>query len=271
MRQTLDGPIGGRLAVVRGAGDIASGTGRRLFLSGFSVIMTEVAAPLCVRRQASFSEAVFDGTARVEEVDARRIEPAELDDFPFAAAIAVIIDPDARVIEHSGPEIVIDARMLKKNHDTRIDQGRVVGALGPGFHASVDCHFVVETQRGHDLGRVLYEGSTTANTGTPAERGGFSEDRVLYSVRSGAVEPRVEIGARVKAGQTLFRIDGVDHQARISGIVRGLVRAGIDIPRGVKVADVDPLSTDAACCTISDRSNAIAGGVLEGVLRTLGR
>lgn len=258
-----------RRVVVRGAGDIASGTGRRLFLGGFSVVMTEIARPLCVRRLASFAEAVFDGATEVEGTRAVHAQPDEIAAFDFDHAIAVTIDPDGRFIREWRPDIVIDARMLKRNQGTTIDQAGIVGALGPGFHAGRDCHFVVETQRGHDLGRVIAAGPAAANTGRPAERGGSSDDRVLYSERAGTVRPSIDIGSRAEAGTVLFEIGDTAHVTRIGGIVRGMLRSGIDVAAGVKVADVDPLSDVADCYTISDRSNAIAGGVLEGVLRSL--
>lgn len=259
------------LAIIRGAGDIASGTGRRLFRAGFSVVMTEVVEPLCVRRTVSFAEAIYDGEQHVEGVTARRAEPSKLTDWPYHRAIAVVVDPAADCIAALRPRVVIDARLLKRPTDTTIDDALVVGGLGPGFTADVDCHFVVETQRGHDLGRVLSEGTAAPDTGVPATRGGHSGDRVLYTEADGKFEPIATIGDRVEPGDALFRIGGVTQYSAIGGLVRGMLRPGLEVAAGIKAADVDPVAKDTDCVTVSDRSNAIAGGVLEGALHYLAR
>lgn len=258
------------LVVVRGAGDIATGTGRRLFLAGFGVVMTEIAEPLCVRRTVSFAEAIREGECRVEGVTARRASLGDLAAWPFDESVAVVADPDATCIDRLAPDVVVDARLLKRATDTTLDHAPVVGGLGPGFTAGVDCHFVVETLRGHDLGRVILEGAAAPNTGVPGTRGGHSRDRVIYTEASGIVEPIVAIGDRVEAGDALFAIGGTTHRSTIDGLVRGMLRAGLAVGAGVKAADVDPVATRTDCETVSDRSNAIAGGVLEGIFRCSG-
>lgn len=254
------------LVVVRGAGDTATAVGRRLFLAGFRVVMTEVASPLCIRRMVAFSEAVFEGEVVVEGVVARLARAGELATWTFEAGIPVVVDEAARLIEQVHPDIVVDARILKRRADTEIRQAHVVGALGPGCRAGVDCHFVVETKRGHNLGRVIYEGEAEPDTGEPGPVLGFTYERAVYPEREGTFEPAVQIGDSINAGDVVGRIDGQALIARIAGTVRGVLRSGVDVTPKTKVADVDPRSCSEFCHTISDRSNAIAGGVMEGVL-----
>ena len=231
--------------------------------------MTEIEQPLCVRRHAAFAEALHESSVTVEGVEARRTTLEEIrDGAPAAGGVAVIAAPDIESVLELAPDVLIDARMLKTNPDTRIDQAAIVGALGPGYEAGRDCHFVVETCRGHDLGRVIERGTAMADTGRPATRGGASIDRVLYSRCAGRVEPRAPIGARVQPGDVILEIAGVPHETKIAGVVRGVLREGTAVDERIKVADVDPLGTPEQCRTISDRANAIAGGVLEGVLST---
>jgi len=262
------------LCLVRSAGDVATGTGRRLFLAGFAVVMTEIERPLCVRRRASFAEAVYDGSVAVEGVEARLAQPGGLDRFPFREAVAVVVDPRGDTAEALRPPVIVDARMLKRNPDTRIDQAEVVGALGPGYTAGVDCHFVVETLRGHDLGRVIRDGTAAPDTGRRAPRAlraGHAADRVLYAACAGTIEPLRRIGDVLAAGDAVCRVGGAVHATRIDGVLRGLVRPGIEVSAGTKIADVDPAARSLDGATVSDRANAIAGGVLEGVLPLLWR
>lgn len=253
------------LVLVRGAGDVATAVGRRLFLAGFRVVMTERPAPLCIRRAVAFSEAVFEGKAVVDGIVAERAEPSDLRAWPFASGIPVVVDEDGRLIDLARPEVVIDARILKRGGDTAIGQARLVGALGPGFRAGVDCHFVVETKRGHDLGRVIYNGEAAPYTGEPAPVKGLSHERALYPGGEGTFEAAVQIGDSVTAGDLVGRVDGRPVMTRIAGTVRGVLRSGMKVSARTKIADVDPRSCRELCFTISDRSNAIAGGVLEGV------
>lgn len=254
-----------RLVVIRGAGDTATAVGRRLFLAGFPIVMTELAAPLCVRRTVAFSEAVFEGETVVEGVAARRAEVDELPAWPFEERIAVVVDEAARLVERLRPRVVVDARILKRPATCDRSPGGISGVLGPGARAGADCDFVVETRRGHDLGRVIYDGEASADTGEPAPVLGFSHQRVIYSSRDGVFEAAVGIADSVTAGDAVGWVDGHPFMAQIDGIVRGVLRSGVPVADRTKIADVDPRNCRRYCFTVSDRSNAIAGGVMEAV------
>ncbi len=255
----------GPLVVIRGAGDTATAVGRRLFLAGFPVVMTELGSPLCVRRSVAYSEAVFEREVVVEGVGARLARLRDLSSWPFDSSIAVIVDECAQVIGEVEPGIVVDARILKRRADTDIRQARLVAVLGPGVRAGVDCHFVVETQRGHNLGRVMYEGEAEPDTREPAAVLGHSHQRVMYAERGGTFETVARIGDSVNAGDVVARIDEESIISHVTGTVRGLLRSGMSVVPGTKVGDVDPRNRPEFCFTISDRSNAIAGGVMEGI------
>jgi xanthine dehydrogenase accessory factor len=253
------------VVLVRGAGDAATAIGRRLHLAGFRVVMTELPSPLCIRRTVAFSEAVYEGEAVVEGVRARLASAADLTGWPFDAAVAVVVDDSARVIEQVHPQVLIDARILKRKADTDIRQAPIVGVLGPGWRAGVDCHFVVETKRGHDLGRVIYDGEAEPDTGAPEPILGVSHERALYAGSEGIFEAAVQIGDSVQPGTRIGRVAGEAIVTRIAGTVRGVLRSGTAVAPRTKVADVDPRNCRRYCFTISDKSNSIAGGVLEGV------
>ena len=157
------------LIVVRGGGDLASGALFRLHRAGFPVVVLELAAPLVVRRTVAFADAVFSGTRTVEGVTGRRV--ASIDEVGAVLAvdeIPVLVDPGGAALETLRPAVVIDARMEKRNLGTTIGDAPLVVAFGPGFNAGIDCHAVIETNRGHDLGRVIYEGCAEPDTGEPA-------------------------------------------------------------------------------------------------------
>jgi xanthine dehydrogenase accessory factor len=227
--------------------------------------MTELAEPLCVRRSVAFAEAVFDGHAIVEGVAAWRAEVGDIATWQFQNAIPVVLDESGKLIAALQPDVVIDARILKRRADNDINHARIVGVLGPGSRAGVDCHFVVETRRGHNLGRVIYEGEAEPDTGEPAAVLGCTYERTVYTEQPGVFEAAVRIGQLVKAGTVVGTLDGRPIHSRIAGTVRGVLRSGVTLRSRTKVADVDPRNCPQYCFTISDRSNAIAGGVLEGV------
>ncbi len=255
------------LILMRGAGDLATGVALRLHRSGFSLIMTELPAPTAVRRTVAFSEAMYTGCTTVEGVTVCRAE----DDDAVHAALqkgvpALLADPDGKAIRRFRPDVVVDARIAKRNIDTRIDDAPLVIALGPGFTAGVDCHVVVETMRGHTLGRCIYEGSALPNTGVPGNVGGFTKERVLYAPAEGIFHPHRKIGDTVTAGDVLADVDGVPLYASISGCLRGLLPEGIRVPEGMKAGDIDARCDVAHCFTASDKALSIGGGVLEAVM-----
>ena len=255
--------------ILRGGGDLATGVAWRLCRSGFPVIVLELAAPLTVRRRVALSEAVHEGVVDVEGMVGIAVDSLEharvVSDL---GSVAVLVSPTLPPGPH---RIVVDARLAKRNIDTTIADADLVIGLGPGFRAGVDCHAVIETMRGPRLGRVIREGSTTPDTGTPAEVGGRGAERVLRAPQHGTVEwvPGVEIGDRVTAESTLGNVGGAPIVAPFDGIIRGLIRSGTTVAAGLKIGDVDPRGADVAADEISDKALAIGGGVLEAVLAHL--
>jgi len=260
--------IQGQLVVVRGAGDLATGVIIRLTRAGFRVVALETARPSAIRRTVSFSEAMYDGAASVEGVLAVRCQRVP-EYWAPGDPVAVLEDPDCRCLRTLKPLALVDAIIAKRNMGTRLAMAPVVVALGPGFEAGRDAHAVIETNRGHDLGRVLLQGCAEANTGVPGLIAGHGSERVLHAPRDGKVEPLCAIGDAVAAGAPVLSIDGEVLAAPIAGVVRGLIRPGFEARAGLKVADVDPRCVPGHCLTVSDKARAIAGGVLEAIL-TLG-
>lgn len=260
------------LVVVRGGGDLASGTIARLRVAGYPVIALETARPLAVRRGVSFSEAVYDGSATIEGIEARRADGPDACDALLARGIVpVLVDPDADCLGALAPLCVVDAVMAKRNIGTGLSMAPIVIALGPGYEAGADVHAVIETMRGHDLGRVIWRGPALADTGCPGEIGGRGTERVLRAPVGGRLEARAAIGDRIEAGGLVARVraGGVieDIRSSFEGMLRGLLRDGMDVTAGMKVGDVDPRCERSHCFSISDKSRAIAGGVLEALLR----
>lgn len=254
--------------LIRGAGDLASGAAWRLFQSHFNVLLTEIPHPLAVRREVSFCEAVYDGKKTVEGVEAIRISTIDqVREVWNSRAIPLIIDPDLKHSLILKPEVVIDAILAKKNLGTRIDQAPLVIALGPGFEAGVDAHLVIETNRGHNLGRVLTQGTAEGNTGIPGNIGGYTTERVLRAPVTGLFKTRKQLGDLVEPGEIVAEMNGHPIHTPIKGILRGLIRDATPVPAGLKVGDVDPRCRREYCYTISEKARAIAGGVLEGILR----
>ena len=254
---------------MKGAGDLATGVAYRLHRVGFHVLMTEVAQPTTVRRTVAFSEAVYDGRCTVEGLDAVRVEGPSGAWAAFEQdAVAVIVDPEASVVRELRPVLLVDAIIAKKNLGTTLSDAPAVVALGPGFSAGEDVHAVVETMRGHDLGRVIWQGEALPNTGVPGEIGGHGAERVLRAPAAGIFTGLRAIGDQVQPGDRVAEVEGEPVLTTIGGVLRGMVRSGLPVTPGFKVADVDPRARPEHCLTISDKALAVAGGVLEaaGVL-----
>jgi xanthine dehydrogenase accessory factor len=257
------------LVVVRGGGDLGSGVVWRLRRVGFPVVVLELERPLTVRRTVAFSSAVLDGSITIDGIEGRGVATSdEAIDVAFRGTVAVLVDADLPAFEVQ-PSVVVDARLAKRRLDTTIDQAPFVVALGPGFSAGTDCDAVVETVRGHRLGRVIWTGPAAPNTGIPGEIGGASGDRVLRAGSDGVLAWSVDFGDVVTAGQVLGQIDGDPVVAQIAGTVRGLLLQG-PVTTGLKIGDVDPRFDPAAIDEISDKALSIGGGVLEAVLVWLG-
>ncbi|WKY46868.1 selenium-dependent molybdenum cofactor biosynthesis protein YqeB [Eubacteriaceae bacterium ES3] len=260
------------LIVVRGGGDIATGTIHRLHSSGFKVVVLEVEEPSAIRRQVSFSEAVYDGQATIEGVKAIHVDTAsEIERTLSERNIPVLIDPQGLWISRLKPQVVVDAILAKKNLGTDYEMAPLTIALGPGFTAGVDVDVVIETMRGHNLGRIIRKGTAIANTGIPGSIAGHTSDRVIHASHQGLIRNVKSIGDAVTKGQEIAIIENSDGahpvEASISGIIRGLIRDGYNVTQGFKIADIDPRTEELKnCFTISDKARCIAGSVLEAVL-----
>jgi len=258
------------LVVVRGGGDLGSGVVYRLHRAGFPVIVTEVAEPTVVRRAVAFGTAIYEESVTVEQTQGRRAADVnEAVDILGDGDVAVLEDPDATVVERLDPAVVVDAIMAKGKYDTgtRRDDAPVVVGLGPGFEAGSDVDAVVETDRGHELGRVFYEGRASEYDSTPGERRGFTDERVFYAPATGTWETAVEIGEMVSAGETVGYVDDQPVESEIAGLIRGLVTSGIKVEEGTKLGDTDPRGEDVDPTQISDKALSLGGGALEAVLR----
>ena len=253
------------LAVIRGAGDIATGAALRLYRSGMDVVLCEIAEPTSIRRTVCFSEAVRRGEAEVEGVPALRADLEEVPDLLEQGIIPVLVDPEASCVQALAPDAVVDAILAKRNLGTSMDMAPAVVAAGPGFTAGVDCHAVVETMRGHSLGRVLYEGSALPDTAVPGLIGGYAGERVLRSPADGVFRGAKEIGDIVEAGEAAGYVEGVPMACTVGGVLRGLLADGVRVERGMKCGDVDPRCQPDHCRWVSDKALAVGGGVLEAV------
>jgi xanthine dehydrogenase accessory factor len=261
--------FGDHLVVVRGGGDLATGTIYRLSKAGFPVLVLELEQPLAIRRTVSVASAVLEGRALIEDIDAISVEEVEEAlDVARSGAIPVMVSPTLLQLPWE-PSAVVDARIAKRNIDTTIHDAPFVVGLGPGFTAGEDCHAVVETMRGHYLGRVIWEGEATPNTGEPGLVGGKTNERVVRAPTFGILSWKVNIGDMVAAGDVLGDINGVPIRSRIGGVVRGLLAPGYEVEWNWKLADIDPRCDTSACFEISDKALAIGGGVVEALLAWL--
>lgn len=257
------------LCLLRGGGDLATGIAWRITRAGWPVVVCELPEPLTVRRSVALSTAIREGRVDVEGMIGRQApSPAAAVEIALAGDVGVTVAPDLPSV---GADVVIDARLAKRNIDTRIDDADLVVGIGPGFTAGVDCHAVVETMRGHHLGRVIWNGSATPDTGTPGPVGGRSADRVLRAPVRGTAVWDHQIGDVVAEGTVLGRIGDEPLRAPFAGVVRGLIAPGHHVEAGIKVGDVDPRADPSACQEISDKSLAVGGGVVEAILTWLSR
>jgi xanthine dehydrogenase accessory factor len=257
------------LVVVRGGGDLGTGTAWRLHRAGFPVVVLELERPLTVRRTVAFSTAVTSGSITVEAVEAVLVDDPDAAVRTTGKAVAVIVTDTVPAFP-TAVSIVVDARLAKRPLDTRREMAPLVIGLGPGFVAGEHAHAVIETNRGNRLGAVIWQGSAEPNTGTPGTIGGESEHRVLRADADGAVRWQVEIGDLVAEGDRLGVIDDHAVTAPLTGVVRGLISEG-PVKVGLKVGDIDPRGDPSVCYEISDKSRSVAGGVLEAVMTWLER
>ena len=256
------------LAIVRGGGDLATGVIYRLWRVGYRVLCLEAQRPLVVRRTVSVAQAVFDGTHEVEGMKAVRIDGQdEWED----GTIGVKVDPDGTCISKMSPALVVDAIMAKRYTGTNRDMAPLVLAIGPGFSAPNQVHGVIETQRGHYLGRLITNGSAVPNTGVPGADMGYTVERLLRAPKDGYVTPAKEIGDHVEAGEIVAKIGDEEIKSQITGVLRGMIHPSVYVTGGMKIGDVDPRDAREHCFSITDKALAIAGGVLEAALSIIPR
>ena len=256
--------------VIKGAGETASGIAHRLFMADVTrICMLELEHPLCVRRTVSFSEAVYERQMEVEGVVGILVQ----DQFGLAEAwarkqIGVMVDPAWKIIAELKPDVVIDAILAKRNLGTHKDEAPVVIGVGPGFCARDVVHAAIESNRGPNLGRVIYSGSAEPYTGIPAMRGGCREERVLRAPNAGIVRTAKYIGDSVNAGDAVLHVGSTPVRAPINGWVRGLIRE-IEVAENEKVGDIEPGASPPCCQVVSDKARAIGRGVLEAIMHYL--
>jgi xanthine dehydrogenase accessory factor len=253
--------------LIRGAGEMASGVAWLLSQCHFKVALLETEHPLAVRRLVSFCEAVYEGRKTVEGLEAVLVDSPEA--FPKiwdSGAVPLLIDPDLNQALAAKPEILVDAILAKSNTGTRMDMASLVIGLGPGFTAGRDAHLAIETNRGHNLGRIIYQGEAEPDTGRPGNIEGFTEERVLRAPVEGIIKTHKKMGDRIQRKESVAEVSGQPVLSEIDGVLRGMIRNGTLVNFGLKVGDIDPRGKPEFCDTISEKARAIAGGVLAGIL-----
>ena len=259
--------MGTDLVVIRGGGDIGTGVALRLFNSGFEVVITEIAIPRVIRREVAFAPAVCNHHMTVEGVrGVNAVTVEEIVNLLKGRSIPVVVDPECTVAGVLKAGVVVDARLVKNNKGMCIDMAPLTIGLGPGFEAGRDVHIVIETNRGHNLGRVIRRGCAQPNTGVPEVVNGHGEERVLRAPCDGEINNILNIGDQVKVDETVCYVGETGVRSAISGVLRGIIMNGVAVTRGLKIGDIDPRGLRENCFTVSDKARAIGGGVLEAIL-----
>lgn len=255
--------------IVRGGGDLASGVALRCFRAGWKVLVTELEKPLAVRRLVSFGQAIYDLVSFVEEVKGVRVESmGEAERMIEMGNLPVLVDPDCTICKLFHPDVIVDARMQKKDPQFPFNEIPLYIGLGPGFIAGKNCHVVIETVRGPFLGRAIWEGAAEADTSLPDPVNGMREARVLRSPADGVLNPIAHIGDLVAQGDPIAEVNGQVVSSPFPGVLRGLLHEGVQVTRGMKIGDVDPRKDPRLCNLVSDKALSVGGGVLEAILMT---
>ncbi|SFI02030.1 xanthine dehydrogenase accessory factor [Tindallia magadiensis] len=257
----------GMKVAVRSGGDLGTAIIHKLHRSGFRVLVLETDSPLAIRREVAFSEAVSEGKALVEGIEAQRID--EIDDIQKLwekGIIPVLVDAKADILTTLSFDVVVDAIMEKRKSGTHRKMAPITIAIGPGFVAGRDVDIVIETNRGHNLGRLIFEGGAEPDTGSPGDIMGMTDQRVIRAPKEGVLKAIKKIGDLVKSGEKIAEVEGVPVITEIDGVLRGLIKDGTHVPKSLKIADVDPRGKLEYCYTISEKARNIAGGVLEAIL-----
>jgi len=261
------------IVLIRGGGDLASGVALRLYRAGMRVVITELPQPLAVRRLVSFAEAVNSGEVTVEGVTGRKVaDPTDslrILQILSKGQVPVLVDPDAKAAQALHPSVIVDGRMLKRPPEPLRHTARLYIGLGPGFSAPKDCSAVVETQRGHRLGRVIWHGAAENDTGQPETVGERHTERVLRAPVDGILHTFTEIQAHLEAGEAVAKVGGEVIKAPFTGVLRGLLPEGMNVSQGLKIGDLDPRDNPDLCRLVSDKSLAVGGGVLEAIFSTV--
>ncbi|MGL5918857.1 MAG: selenium-dependent molybdenum cofactor biosynthesis protein YqeB [Cetobacterium sp.] len=259
------------LIIIRGGGDLATGVIHRLHKSGFKLLVLEKEFPSSIRRNVCFSECIYSGKQVIENVISKKvINEDEIINCWKKFEIPVIVDSEGEYIKKMKPNILIDAILAKKNLGTNIKMASLTIALGPGFIAGVDTHFVIETMRGHNLGKIIKNGKALEDTGIPGEICGISNERVLYSKINGFFKGVKKIGDTVKKGEVIGHIDNLEVISTIDGLLRGIIPDNYNLKKNLKIADIDPrIEEYKNCFTISDKARSLGGSVLEIILNEM--
>ncbi|MCL5428635.1 MAG: selenium-dependent molybdenum cofactor biosynthesis protein YqeB [Chloroflexi bacterium] len=253
--------------IIRGGGDLASGVVMRLYRAGIRLVIAELKQPLAVRRTVSFAQAIYAGAIEIEGVHAKRAQSLnEAEEISSQGDIPVLVEPNLEILVAGRPLALVDARMAKREPETTPTSAQFVIGLGPGYVAGTHSHAVVETLRGHNLGRVYWEGPAAMNTGLPGSIVSYNVDRVLRAPANGFLEPRAEIGQRLKRGDLIATIHGQEVRALFDGVLRGLIHPSVELTQGMKIGDLDPRDDPSFCYRVSDKALAVGGGVLEALL-----
>lgn len=253
--------------IIRGGGDIATGIAHRLFKAGFKVVILDIEKPLAIRRTVSFCQAIYSGEIEIEEVKgvlSKNIN--EVYENLEKGNIPVYIDEKGEIIGELKPFAVVDSILAKKNLGTNREMAPITIGIGPGFEAGNDVDLVVETSRGHFLGRVIYEGTAIKNTGIPGSIMGYTEERVIRAMGDGIIENYFKIGDKIEKGEIICKTGEVEVEAKINGVIRGLLKDGLYVKKGLKIGDIDPRGLEEYAWTISEKARAVGGGVLEGIM-----
>lgn len=254
------------LIIIRGGGDLATGVIQKFYRCKYKILVLEVSKPLAIRRNVSLCQCVYDKTAKVEDVFSKLIYDLSQIEYCYKNNIVPFyIDPTGDVIKKLNPICVVDAIIAKKNLGTNKSMAKITIALGPGFYASKDVDIVIETKRGHDLGKLIFDGEAKKNTGIPGNIEGKSHERVIHACKEGTIRHVKNIGDIVRQGETIFFIDDTEVKAKFDGVLRGLIQEGLYVNKNLKIADIDP-RLDTNYNTISDKARALGGAVLEAFI-----
>lgn len=254
--------------VIRGGGDLATGVAEVLYQSGFKILILDIEKPSSIRRSVCFSEAIYDGVTKVEDIICKKVENEnDIEKCWNEKIIPIMVDEKGEIIKKIKPNVVVDSIIAKKNLGTTKEMAPITVALGDGFEAGKDVDIVVETMRGHNLGRVITSGRAMKNTGIPGEIKGVSKDRVIYSLANGRFSSVKKIGDTVQKDEIIGYVGDVEIRGKISGVLRGIIREGYEVTENMKIGDIDPrIEEKNNCFTISDKARSLGGAVLRAIM-----